>query len=1536
MKSCLVIRQARGRIILSLASALILSAGLGGVPGLFPAVLPAYALEQVQSTPSDATGWYARGLNLYTRGEYAEARKAFAETLRLDADHKGAQQFLAHVETKLAAAAAPVQVADARSAPPAPAPTEAEIRARQQRIDQLYEAAEKLYKDEKYREANDKLKQLFEIAPDHAKGRALAEKVAGELGQEPVEDTSSAVRAALDKQANDLVEEGNRALKDEDFDLATQKFQAALKLQPDHRRATSGLEKATTGRAKEAERRAKEEAREAERVAKAQAEQQKRAEADAARAAQEKTRAEAVAQREQKKEADRLAKAEAEKEKRAAEEQARAEKDAKTATERIAKAEAKQREEEIKAAEADAKRQERDTARQMAAQKTADEAVQQMAAQKAADEAAQQTAAQKAADEAAKQTAAQKAADEAAQQRAAQKAADEAAAKRAAQKTADEAAAKMAAQKTADEAATKMAATKAADEAARQMAAQKAAEEAARQMAAAQPAAPPSPEPAAVQQSAGIAAPVAAQTSPDKQVDVAVWLDNAKRYLDNGNYDSAEAAYRNVLLQEPDNARAERGLVLVQRARLRALRQNSEAARQPDSVLERANTALAAGNLKLARDLYQEALLDDPNNEAARVGLSSIAEMEMSGGASRAMAPSAPAMPAAPVVPPVAGRQAEGEIALAKAFVREGRLDQAEKAYRDALAKHPGNDEAIRGLDEVRQAKAQAAIKEAERQANLAREMNKGNVETANRLVDQGKALAEAGELLEAVNRWQQALRLDSTNVRAQMFLNQYAAAANVAEERAGAALMDASREAEYQRQLDMAAPDFSYTAPGGEDVKRILSDLSQVSGLDFVATEDVQKRVVISLSGMTIRQVLDAILIPNGFKYERVGETVFVSPDYLTRVFRLSEAEYDLIKRMLSDPTQFEQQEHTIQYLLYGEITTPPPGKKLQLNDEYHTLLVTDSAANIDKIKQFIDNLEPALGDMALVDKSFFLDPTISKDLFKIVEMTLYPVYGPQAGIGANGQRMLMLKDDIPEVHVLWVRDTLKNIRKVEELLQQKPLLDQLKRGELQVKSFRVTTEVPDAGDEEARERTRQMTDFAYKMLRFMLYSQDGEQQAMQEGRRIEIHRDDATLGRIDVIDYPENLARVEAYLNSILEQAGDTDTIRSYTIQIGNIFEVTDAIVRILLAQDEQSRRVFINTQVLGQSGRPTSGSARGQAQGIQLQTGNIELTGGGQNRSPTSLIVSDEAFLDVYDALFYPDPWTSTLYVRARDPILFDKVQTLVDTLDIAPKQLEIEARLVEVALTDLRSVGVDWSLSGPGRQSIDFDNWDNNDVVIDALNAQSPQGVLFSFATLGETQLNATLSLLSSLNSAEVLSAPRMVTRSAPSSVPRINVGTRLPYIENIQVLSDNNDDPTDNRLQVDYAWVEVGIALNVYPVVTANNHVYLDIYPQISVVTDRLPVTITGQEVADPAAAEALARLGQPVIDLRESYNEVFLNNGETLVLGGLIRDEVQNTESRVPGLHRIPFIGALFKDKGTTKIKRTLLIFVTVNVLQTR
>ena len=332
-------------------------------------------------------------------------------------------------------------------------------------------------------------------------------------------------------------------------------------------------------------------------------------------------------------------------------------------------------------------------------------------------------------------------------------------------------------------------------------------------------------------------------------------------------------------------------------------------------------------------------------------------------------------------------------------------------------------------------------------------------------------------------------------------------------------------------------------------------------------------------------------------------------------------------------------------------------------------------------------------------VDKSFYLAPSSSLQVYRLVEEMLYPDYGYRP----HGQQLLMLKDNNPDVHVLWVRDTPENIGKVENLLKQKPFGHPLKRGRLRVKSFRVVTEVPAPDDEAAHKRVGEQTEFMHRILRYMLYDGIDEASAAAEGRRLEIHRDDPALGRIDIIDYPEKLHAVNEYIGSIRNsEGGSFDEMARQTYDVPALYldQATDTAVKALRHSDRH-RAVYLKRWNGVDPARPmprvrdellqsTDVVLFPRPEEALLEVNSCDphafdivrsvvrvyhgskhyepgdtihgypLTG----RDPQETIDQLRKALAEDDASFYADVPTQTLYVRSASPEIWRKIDDLLD--------------------------------------------------------------------------------------------------------------------------------------------------------------------------------------------------------------------------------------------------------------------------------
>jgi type IV pilus assembly protein PilQ len=281
---------------------------------------------------------------------------------------------------------------------------------------------------------------------------------------------------------------------------------------------------------------------------------------------------------------------------------------------------------------------------------------------------------------------------------------------------------------------------------------------------------------------------------------------------------------------------------------------------------------------------------------------------------------------------------------------------------------------------------------------------------------------------------------------------------------------------------------------------------------------------------------------------------------------------------------------------------------------------------------------------------------------------------------------------------------------------------------------------------------------------------------------------------------------------------------------------------------------------------------------------------------------------------------DERTNSLLIRDLKQNV-DVIREIVESLDIPVKQVQIEARIVSVNEGNLDEFGVRWGVSaqsGNGNKiggSIE-DNYggvvgeDGEVIIDDSLNvnlgasSSDASSIAFQIATLGsDTLLDLELSALQRESKAEVISSPRLLTTNKKPAY--IEQGTEIPYLE------------SSSSGATSIAFKKAVLSLKVTPQITPDNRLVLD----LSVTQDR-----PGQ-VVKTGTGEAVA------IDTQRIGTQVLVENGETVVLGGIFQHSITDTVDKVPLLGDLPLLGKLFRRSYQSMGKSELLIFVTPKVV---
>ena len=277
---------------------------------------------------------------------------------------------------------------------------------------------------------------------------------------------------------------------------------------------------------------------------------------------------------------------------------------------------------------------------------------------------------------------------------------------------------------------------------------------------------------------------------------------------------------------------------------------------------------------------------------------------------------------------------------------------------------------------------------------------------------------------------------------------------------------------------------------------------------------------------------------------------------------------------------------------------------------------------------------------------------------------------------------------------------------------------------------------------------------------------------------------------------------------------------------------------------------------------------------------------------------------------------DERTNTLLLRDTiDSITMAK--QLINELDVPVKQVLIESRMVTVRDNVDEQLGVRWGLTGrQGDGSLSGSAVAANNInagvipeLSDRLNVNLPVAnaagrIGLQIASLMDgTILDLELSALETENRGEIIASPRITVANQQEAY--IEQGTEIPYVQST----------SSGATAVEFK--KAVLSLKVTPHITPDNRIILDL-----VVTQD-----TRGETVSTSTGPAVA------IDTQEIKTQVLVENGETIVLGGIFQQISTNDITKVPWLGDIPVVGGLFRNKVKIEQKRELLIFVTPKIV---
>lgn len=291
---------------------------------------------------------------------------------------------------------------------------------------------------------------------------------------------------------------------------------------------------------------------------------------------------------------------------------------------------------------------------------------------------------------------------------------------------------------------------------------------------------------------------------------------------------------------------------------------------------------------------------------------------------------------------------------------------------------------------------------------------------------------------------------------------------------------------------------------------------------------------------------------------------------------------------------------------------------------------------------------------------------------------------------------------------------------------------------------------------------------------------------------------------------------------------------------------------------------------------------------------------------------------------------DPRTNTLIINDTAQKI-DQIRGMIDLLDVSVKQVMIEARIVRATTDFTKEMGVKWGILSQGITNnnhllvggSDTTLWNLREPELDeerggyTYEIERPQNlnvdlgvtsagasrIAFGLISLSDFMLDLELSALQADGYGEVISTPKVLT--ADKQQAKVASGTQIPY-QSAEGGGVNAVSTTE--------FIDATLSLDVTPSITPDGKVQMNL-------------NITSDSPGAPTPT------GQLTINKNSINTNVLVDNGETVVLGGIFEQQTANSQTKVPFLGDIPYLGRLFRKDIKSDNKRELLIFVTPRIV---
>jgi general secretion pathway protein D len=409
-------------------------------------------------------------------------------------------------------------------------------------------------------------------------------------------------------------------------------------------------------------------------------------------------------------------------------------------------------------------------------------------------------------------------------------------------------------------------------------------------------------------------------------------------------------------------------------------------------------------------------------------------------------------------------------------------------------------------------------------------------------------------------------------------------------------------------------------------------------------------------------------------------------------------------------------------------------------------------------------------------------------------------------------------------------------------------------------------------------------------------------------------------TMNHIILIDTDANIRRILSLIKLFDNEETKSKKPQIYVYHIQNstakdiatILQQAFAATTVVMPASTTTTTVTTGTSATPMPGSVVPQPVRPPIQSAGTQPGTSSTAGtGGSLISPMTKIIADENL---------------NLLVILALPEDYQIIKEAIRKVDIIPRQVVIEGIVAEVNLTDDLSLGISWALQfnpsvfkgfvGQTIGSMGLNIPGATPVVSTPPSTSNDTGggSFTVYATVNEN-FKAVISMLASQSKAKLLAAPRILV--SDNKEASINVGEQVPIVTSSTTTIGTTTPTTSSTIQ----YKDVGIMLKVKPRINEGGLVSLDLTQEIS-----------SYSLQNVSASGDKKEQGI-VVSKTEAKTNLVVQNNQTIMIGGLIREDVSDGRAGIPLLSKIPILGYLFGKTDKTNHRKELIILLTPRVL---